>query len=76
MRYRETEPPAGFVSFRFLETRKTEYRIWLEKRIYNINIQARYPEYKSQLAQILNQKECRYIIDTTKELQSWIKSKL
>jgi HEPN domain-containing protein len=44
--------------------------------ISTYNIQARYPEYKSQLAQILGQKQCRYIIDTTKELQSWIKSKL
>lgn len=44
--------------------------------ISTYNIQARYPEYKNQLAQILNQNQCRYIIDTTKELQSWIKNKL
>ena len=44
--------------------------------ISTYNIQARYPEYKNQLAQILNQRQCRYILDTTKELQSWIKNKL
>ena len=44
--------------------------------ISTYNIQARYPEYKSQLTHILDQKQCRYIIDTTKELQLWIKSKL
>ena len=44
--------------------------------ISTFNIQARYPEYKSQLAQMLTDAACRHIIDTTKELQQWIKQKL
>ena len=41
-----------------------------------LNIQARYPSYKEQLSKKLNKDTCRMIIDKTKELQSWIKSKL
>lgn len=44
--------------------------------ISTYNIQARYPEYKEQLAGVLTASNCRYLIDTTKELQSWIKQKL
>ena len=44
--------------------------------ISTYNIQARYPEYKEQLARVLTASTCRYVIDTTKELQSWIKQKL
>ena len=44
--------------------------------ISTYNIQARYPEYKEQLARVLTASTCRYLIDTTKELQSWIKQKL
>ena len=41
-----------------------------------MNIEARYPEYKAQLAKRLTKDFCRQLIDDTKELQSWIKSKL
>lgn len=41
-----------------------------------LNIQARYPSYKEQLSKKLNKDTCRMIIDKTKEMQSWIKSKL
>ena len=41
-----------------------------------LNIQARYPSYKEQLSKKLNKATCRMIIDKTKEVQSWIKSKL
>lgn len=44
--------------------------------ISTFNIQARYPEYKNQLTQILTQQVCRELIDTTNELQLWIKQKL
>lgn len=44
--------------------------------ISTFNIQARYPEYKAQLAQVLTESTCRHIIDKTKELQQWIKQKL
>ena len=41
-----------------------------------MNIQARYPEYKDQLAKMLTKENCRNIIDETKQLQEWIKNKL
>ena len=45
-------------------------------RIMPMNIAARYPSYKDQLSKSLNKESCRIIIDTTKQLQQWIKSKL
>lgn len=41
-----------------------------------MNIQARYPEYKEQLARMLTKAVCRDMIDKTKALQEWIKNKL
>lgn len=45
-------------------------------RIMPMNIAARYPSYKDQLSKTLNKKSCRSIIDSTQQLQQWIKSKL
>ena len=44
--------------------------------ISTFNIQARYPEYKDQLARTLTKSVCRHVIDTTKELKQWIEKKL
>ena len=44
--------------------------------ISTFNIQARYPEYKDQLARALTKSVCRHVIDTTKELKQWIEKKL
>lgn len=41
-----------------------------------MNIEARYPSYKEALSRGLTQDFCRSIIDRTKEMQLWIKSKL
>ena len=40
-----------------------------------MNIEARYPEYKEQLLKRMTEEFCRQLIDDTKELQKWIKSK-
>ena len=40
------------------------------------NIEARYPESKDSLARKHDKDACRYIIDQTKALQSWIKQQL
>ena len=37
------------------------------------NIEARYPESKDALARKLDKDACRFIIDNTKTLQTWIK---
>ena len=41
-----------------------------------MNIEARYPDYKSLLASSLNLEVCEHIMNQTKDLQQWIKSKL
>ena len=41
-----------------------------------LNIEARYPDYKSRIYASLNESVCNKILEQTKEMQSWIKSKL
>ena len=43
--------------------------------INNMNIEARYPDYKSGIARSLNEQTSRNIIDETKQMQQWIKDK-
>lgn len=40
--------------------------------ISNMNIEARYPEYKTGMARSLNEQRSREIIDETKLMQQWI----
>lgn len=41
-----------------------------------LNIEARYPSHKERLLKSLSDEKCNEIIEKTKELQQWIKSKL
>lgn len=41
-----------------------------------LNIEARYPSRKERLLKSLTPERCKQIIETTNELQIWIKSKL
>lgn len=41
-----------------------------------LNIEARYPDYKSLLASSLNENICQQLLEQTQQLQKWIKSKL
>ena len=41
-----------------------------------LNIQARYPEYKEQIAKMLTPDKCKEIIKGTGELLCWIKKQL
>ena len=40
--------------------------------INNMNVEARYPEYKTSIACSLNEENCHIIINETKKLQQWI----
>ena len=40
--------------------------------INNMNIEARYPDYKTGIARSLSEQKCREIIDKTKQMQQWI----
>lgn len=41
-----------------------------------LNIEARYPSYKEKLMKSLTQEKCITLIEQTKKLQQWIKTKL
>ena len=45
-------------------------------QIEPLNIEARYPSHKERLMQSLTEEKCLEIIQKTKEIQSWIKTKL
>jgi len=40
------------------------------------NIEARYPDYKEQIAKALTDERCKQIFEQTKLLQQWIKEKI
>ena len=41
-----------------------------------MNIEARYPKYKQDVAATLNENACRYILEQTKQLREWILQRL
>jgi len=41
-----------------------------------MNIEARYPSYKQVLGESLSEEKCQRLLDKTKELQLWVKTKL
>lgn len=41
-----------------------------------LNIEARYPSYKERLMKNLTADRCKYLIEQTDKLRTWIKSKL
>lgn len=55
----------------FSETQK-EFLDQLEP----LNIEARYPSHKEQLLKSLTPEKCQYLLDNSKSMQKWIKTKL
>ena len=41
-----------------------------------MNIEARYPQYKQEIAATLNEDKCKYILEQTKQIHQWILQKL
>ena len=77
---REDEPPYIHNHRRFAEQAGLYSQMSEEQRrflglINNMNIEARYPEYKTSIARSLNEENCRSIINETKKLQQWILQK-
>lgn len=58
-----------------LEEMTEEQRLFLDMMM-PMNIEARYPSYKSALARELNETVCGQIIERTKNLKQWIENKL
>jgi len=52
-----------------------EQRLFLNT-INPFNIEARYPDYKEQLAKSLTDERCKLLFEQTKLLQQWIKEKI
>lgn len=58
-----------------LATKMTPEQTKLVANLMPMNIEARYPTYKEELSKRLTAEYCRKLIDDTKELMTWIKSK-
>jgi len=54
----------------------TEERLSFIEEIDHFQIEARYPEYKANLAKTLNHEKCRKILEKTEDFLCWIKEKL
>lgn len=77
---REDEPPYIHNHRRLAEgvglyTQMDEQQRRFLGLISNMNIEARYPDYKSNVARSLSEERCRDIIDDTKQMQQWILQK-
>ncbi len=57
-------------------TQMDEQQLLFLDEMMPMNIEARYPSYKLSLAQGLNAEKGLQMINTTKELQLWIKNRL
>lgn len=53
-----------------------EQQLDLIDRLEPLNIEARYPSYKERLLNSLTKEYCTVLLEQTKELQLWIKSRL
>jgi HEPN domain-containing protein len=77
---REDEPPYVHNHRRLAESAglyslmSDEQRRFLGQ-INNMNIEARYPDYKTGIARSLNEQTCRVLINETKKMQQWILQK-
>lgn len=54
----------------------TDNHKWLLKNLIPLQIEARYPEYKEKIAQMLSAEYMQSIVEQTEELLCWIKEKL
>ncbi|MDE5790751.1 MAG: HEPN domain-containing protein [Muribaculaceae bacterium] len=59
-----------------LESLMSDEQLDLIDTLEPLNIEARYPTYKERLIKSLNHEKCIQLINQTKELQEWIKTKL
>ena len=59
-----------------LDTELSEEQLDFIDTLEPLNIEARYPSYKERLLKSLTPDYCIELINSTKELHSWIKSKL
>ncbi len=77
-----TEPPLKIHSLLRLAEKTELYEYFSDEqldfidKLEPLNIEARYPSYKERLMKSLSKEYCTELLQTTKKLQIWIKSKL
>lgn len=76
----ETAPYTHSLSYlakqgEFYESFSEKQREFIDQ-VEPLNIEARYPSHKERLLKSLTDKKCLEIIQSTKEIQKWIKEKL
>lgn len=54
----------------------SEEHVMFISQMMPMNIETRYPSYKDKVFQSLTPESCKKMLDTTRELLLWIKSKL
>ena len=54
----------------------SEEHLFLLKGLVPLQVEARYPEYKEQIAKTLNDEKCRELLKESEEFLCWIKKKL
>ena len=59
----------------FYDLFSEEQKLFLNT-INPLNIEARYPDYREQIAKTLTDERCEQIFEQTKHLQQWIKEKI
>ena len=59
----------------FYDLFSDEQKLFLNT-INPLNIEARYPDYKRQIAKALTNERCKQVFEQTKQLQQWIKEKI
>lgn len=59
----------------FYELFSEEQKVFLSM-LNPLNIEARYPDYKEQIAKSLTNERCKQIFEQTKQLQQWTKEKI
>ncbi len=80
-RYQQDDPPYIHNLIRLAEKSGLSELMTEEQRLFldmmtPMNIEARYPDYKSRISASLNKSVCEDLMNQTSQMQQWIKSKL
>jgi len=59
----------------FYDNFSEEQKLFIDQ-MEPLNIKTRYPDYKKELAKLLNKEKCLELLEKTKSLQQWTKEQL
>lgn len=77
----DDDPPYTHSHYRLLDgcgltAELTEEQADFIELMIPMNIEARYPQYKQEMATMLDENTCKHILEQTKQLHKWILQKL